>query len=377
VSIGKPLITQAHDAIIRITSTAICGSDLHLYREQLPGMKSGDILGHEFMGIVEDIGSEVKNIKPGDRVVVAFDIACGSCWYCKNQMFSACETTNDSKKQELQYGHNTAGIFGYSHLTGGFQGGQAEFARVPFADTNTLKLPSSLDDNHLLFLSDVMPTAWHANELGKVSAGDNIAIWGCGPVGLMAIALAKLRGANTIIAIDNVPERLHIASSKLGAIAINFDKENVENKIKELLPYGPDVCIDAAGFEYSSSYRHKIQRALKLEHDSMDIINQCIRCVRKYGRISVVGVYVAQGNMFEVGAFMEKGLSMAAGQTPVQKYWKELLGFIESGKIDPTFIISHILPLEQAPKGYQLFSEKLDNCTKVVLRTKNYSSQQQ
>jgi len=374
VTIGKPLITQPADAIIKVTSTSICGSDLHLYRGLVDGLKSGDILGHEFMGIVEDIGPEVKNIKKGDRVVIAFDIACGGCNFCKQQMFSACEITNDSMKQKEQYGQKTGGIFGYSHLTGGFQGGQAEYVRVPYADTNALVVPSHLKDDQVLLLSDVPPTAWHANELGKVGDGDNVAVWGCGPVGLMAIAWAKLRGANTVIAIDNVEYRLSLASSKFGAIPINCDKVDVVTKIQELLPGGCDVCIDAAGFEYSSSFTHKIQRFLHLEHDSMDIINQCIKAARKYGRVSVVGVYVAQGNMFEIGDFMEKGLTMAGGQTPVQKYWKELLGYVEAGKIDPTFIITHHMWLEEIAKGYRIFSEKEDNCVKVVLRTKAFGA---
>eukprot|EP01087_Luapelamoeba_hula_P005238 TRINITY_DN15312_c0_g1_i1.p1 TRINITY_DN15312_c0_g1~~TRINITY_DN15312_c0_g1_i1.p1 ORF type:complete len:430 (-),score=78.90 TRINITY_DN15312_c0_g1_i1:255-1361(-) len=336
-------------------------------------MKKGDILGHEFMGYIEDVGSAVQKFKIGDRVVIAFDIADGSCWYCKHEYYSSCDCTNPSELQEKQYGHRTAGMFGYSHLTGGYDGGQAEYVRVPYADTNCLKLPSAdkFSDEQLLMLSDVIPTGWNACEMGKVGKGDIVAVWGCGPVGLMAQALCKLRGAKEVFAIDNIKYRLD-AARKIGCVPINYDDEDTVERLKELCPLGVDVSIDAVGFEYSKSLHHKLQRALKLETDALDVINECVKATRKRGRISIVGAYMAFGNQFPIGPFMEKGLTMEGSQSSVQKFWEELLGYIERGEFDPTFVLTHRLPLSEAAKGYELFSTRDEDCIKVILHTPAY-----
>jgi len=364
----RPMITEIGDAIIRITSTTICGSDLHLYHHEFSGMEKGDVLGHEFMGIIEDIGTGVKNFKVGDRVVVSAIIADGTCSYCKMGLFSNCDGTNPSKEMEQMYGHRTAGIFGYSHLTGGYDGGQAEYARVPIADVNLLKVPNSLSDEQVLLLSDVVCTGWHANELGKVSAGQVVAVWGCGPVGLMTIAWAKWRGAKRIIAIDAVPNRLKLARALFGAETINFGEREVVKAIQEMVPGGPDVCIDAVGFRFPKSISHWLQRTLKLETDVPTVLTEMITTVRKGGIISVVGDYYAYTNQFPIGAFMEKGLTMSSGQVHVQKYWKELLGYIEKGEFDPTFMITHRLPLDQAEEAYRMFDKKEDGAIKIILK---------
>lgn len=373
--VQRPMITEPGDAIVRITTTAICGSDLHLYHSEFQGLEKGDILGHEFMGIVEDVGSDVKNLNKGDRVVVSFCIACGECEYCKRQEFSVCDRTNPSKTMEKLYGHRTAGIFGYSKLLGGYEGGQAEYARVPLADNNCLKVPSHLKDEQVLFLSDIACTAWHANVLANVQQGDNVAIWGAGPVGLLAAMWAKqVRGANRVILIDNVPHRLELARENLGVETINFNEKDVVNTIHEIMPGGPDCALECAGFRYSKGWLHKIERAVGLETDTPEILNEIITCVRKNGRIGVVGDYYSYTNHFNIGAFMEKSLHMSAGQCFVQKYWNELLRYIEEGKCDPTFVISHTLPLEQAAEGYRIFDEEKNTCVKVILKPSTTSS---
>jgi len=363
----RPVVTDPSDAVIRITTTTICGSDLHLYHHEFSGMESGDVIGHECMGIVESVGSEVSSLKKGDRVVVCFDIACGKCFYCKKQLFSCCETTNPNPEMESLYGHKTSGMFGYSHLTGGYEGAQAEFIRVPFAEMNCLKVPNSLPDEKVFMLSDVICTGFHATELGQVSEGQTVAVWGCGPVGLMAIKWAFYRGAKRVIAIDGLDYRLNVAKS-VGADVINFTEKNVLKTIKELCPIGPDVCIDAVGFRFPKSLLHKLERGLKLETDTPEVLTECITACRKGGRISIVGDYYAYANHFPIGAFMEKGLSSAAGQTPCQKYWKNLLSIIEKGEFDPTFIITHVLPFEKAAEAYAMFDEKKDNVIKVMLK---------
>jgi threonine dehydrogenase-like Zn-dependent dehydrogenase len=364
----RPMITDHQDAIIRITSTTVCGSDLHLYHNEVPGMERGDVMGHEFMGFVEAIGPEVKNLKIGDRVVVGFPIACGKCWYCKNGHFTCCDCTNPSKEMEKLYGHRISGMFGYSHLTGGYDGGQAEYARVPYADVNCLHVPSEVPDEKLLFLSDVVCTGWHATECGKVSPGQTVVVWGCGPVGLMALMWAKFKGANRIIGIDAVPFRLEMAREKLGAEVINFAERDVLQALKEMVPGGPDVCIDAVGFRFPKSLLHKMQRALKLETDAPSVLEEMIMACRKAGYIGIVGDYFAYTNQYPIGAFMEKGLNMSGGQAPVQRYWKQLLGYIESGKVDPSFIITHRMPLEEAREAYKIFDTKEDNAIKILLK---------
>jgi threonine dehydrogenase-like Zn-dependent dehydrogenase len=373
-TVARPTLTEKNDALLRITSTAICGSDLHMYTGFMPGMEKGDIIGHEFMGIVEEVGSGVTDIKKGDRVVAAFDFACGSCFFCKKGVHSSCSETNpkDNTTQEQLYGDRTGGLAGYSHVTGGYAGGQAEYARVPNADVNLLKIPadSSLPDDKVLFLSDIFATAWHAVVLGEVADGDKVAIWGAGPVGILAARLAQLKGASQVILIDREAYRLKFAGEKVPGIqTVNFSEEkDVVAKLKAMTQYGPDVAIEAVGCHYTKSLLHKVETAVGLETDSGDVINEMIRAVRKGGRISVVGVYVNTINHFQFGPLFEKGLSLKAGQTPCQKYWPELLKIVTSGKVDPSMVITHRLPLSEAANGYKIFNDKEEGCVKVVLK---------
>jgi threonine dehydrogenase-like Zn-dependent dehydrogenase len=369
--VGIPLVTDPDDAILKVTSTCICGSDLHMYEGVMPGMKSGDITGHEFMGIIEDVGSNVKSLKKGDRVVAAFDIGCGKCFFCKHGDFSGCDRTNPSKDQEMLYGHHTSGMFGYSHLTGGWPGGQAEFARVPCAETNLLKLPQDLNEDDAVLLSDILPTAWHANELAKVEEGNTVAIWGAGPVGILAAQCAFARGASRVVIIDEQPYRLEFAKSKIPKLeTINFQEKKVVDTLHEMFPesVGPDCCIEAVGFHYTKTWLHWIETALKLETDPSEMLNEIIYSCRKGGRIGVVGVYAGFTNHFNIGAFMEKGQTMGAGQTPVQKYWHQLLEMVQSGKLKPSVVVTHHLPLDEGPRGYKMFNAKEENCIKVILK---------
>jgi threonine dehydrogenase-like Zn-dependent dehydrogenase len=287
----RPLITDPRDVLLKVTATTVCGSDLHLYTGAMLDMHDGDILGHEFMGIIEEVGSEVKTLHKGQRVVVAFDIACGTCSYCKREEYTACDTTNPSKLMETLYGHRTAALYGYSHLTGGVPGGQAEFVRVPFADVNCLPIPAGVPDEKALYLSDVVPTAYHATELGDVKEGSVVAIWGLGPIGLMAARWCQIKKAARIIGIDCVPERLRLAHNYLKIETINFKEQDVCKTLAELVPGGPDVAIEAAGFEYATTLKHKVEMALNLETDTADILTECITSVRKFGTISIIGVY--------------------------------------------------------------------------------------
>jgi len=371
----KPMITEPKDAIIRVTATTICGSDLHLYHNEFAGLQKGDVLGHEFVGIVETVGAGVTNIKKGDKVVVSAIIADGTCSYCLKECYSCCDTTNPSKEMEELYGHRTAGLFGYSHLTGGYDGGQAEYVRVPYADVNCLKVNPALPDKKILPISDILCTAWHANELAQVKEGDVVAVWGCGPVGLLTLMWAKYRKAKRIIAIDGIPARLKLAQTKFGAEIIDITKQDVIKTMKDLVPGGPDVCIDAAGFRFPKSILHRFQRAVKLETDAPEILTECIKCVRKAGKISVIGDYYAYTNNFPIGAFMEKGLTMAGGQVFVQKYWKHLLSIVEKGEVDPSWIFSHVMPLEKAAEAYKMFDLKEDSCIKVMLMPSTGTSQ--
>ncbi|KAJ3040706.1 hypothetical protein HDV00_010599 [Rhizophlyctis rosea] len=365
-----PKVTDPGDVILKVTATAICGSDLHMYLNYTPGLRRGDVVGHEFMGIVEDAGSGVKNIRKGDRVVTAFDIGCTSCQFCsKHKLFSSCDNTNDSVKQEALYGHKTAGMFGYTHLTGGWDGGQAQYVRVPFADTNTLKLPDSLPDKKALFLSDILPTGWHAAEMGEVGEGQTVAIWGCGPVGMLAAASSHYKKAGRIILIDQEQYRLDYAKKHLPYVeTINIRDRSALEQLREMVPHGPDVAIEAVGFHYARSPMHRAQMLVGIETDPSEILNEMIMAVRKGGLISIVGVYVGLTNGFNIGAFMEKGLRMAGGQTPVQRYWPTLLPLVESGELDPSFVVTHEVPLEKGPEMYKIFNDKMDNCVKVMLR---------
>jgi threonine dehydrogenase-like Zn-dependent dehydrogenase len=365
-----PMITDPCDAIIKVTSSAICGSDLHLYVNAMPGMTKHDVLGHEFMGIVEDVGPEVTKVKKGDKVVACFDLGCGHCFYCKRGLWSSCSVTNPSKEQEAMYGNTTAGFHGYSAMTGAYEGGQAQYARVIFADVNLLKIPQDAVDEKYLFLSDILPTAWHATELGEVGENDTVAIWGAGPVGILAAHCATARGAKRIIMIDNQKYRLDFAKSKIPRLElINFAEKKVLETLKEMTGgHGPDVAIEAVGFHYCKSWTHAIEMTLMMETDPSEMLNEMIVSVRKGGRISIVGVYAGFTNHFNIGAFMEKQLTMRGGQTPVQKYWHDLKTLIEKGVLDPTMVLTHTLPIEEGPEGYKIFNDKTDGCVKVVLK---------
>lgn len=367
----RPMLTDPEDVILKVTSTAICGSDLHLYEGYMLGMQKGDIMGHEFMGVVEDVGPNVKNVKKGDRVVVSFDIGCGRCSYCKGTMYSSCATTNPSADMEAMYGHRSGGFFGYSHMTGGWQGGQAEYVRVPMADVNTIKVPDNLPDEKVLFLSDILPTAWHGCEMGEVGPTSNVAIWGAGPVGILAAMCAFNRGAKRVVLIDNLQYRLDWAQNAVkGVEVINYkETRHVDKHLREMFPefQGPDVCIECVGFHYAKTLLHTVEQKLMMENDPADILNEMIRSVRKGGCISIIGAYAGYTNHFNIGAFMEKCCTMRGGQCPVQRYWHDLLKKIESGEMDPTKVITHVLPLDQARHAYEIFNNKKDNCIKTVL----------
>ena len=374
-TVPDPKLEMPTDVIVKVTSTAICGSDLHLLDGYMPTMESGDILGHEFMGEVVDVGSEVKNLKVGDRVVVPFNMACGKCFFCEKQLFSLCDVSNrnaDIAKKAM--GYSPSGLFGYSHMLGGYSGGQAEFVRVPFADVGPIKIPSHLSDEQVLFLSDIFPTGYMAAENAQIEKGDTVAIWGCGPVGQFAIQSAWMMGAGRVIAIDDVPERLEMAATKGRAETINFRDEGDE-VYERLLDMtngrGPDRCIEAVGCE---AHGHTIDAAIdtvkKVLHigtDKPHALRQAIRCCRKGGTLSVPGVYVGMLDKIPFGALMNKGLTIKTGQTHTHRYLAPLLGKIEDGTIDPTFVITHRKKLEDAPEMYKTFRDKQDGCIKVVM----------
>ncbi len=373
-SVPDPKIQDARDAIIRITTTAICGSDLHLFDGFMPTMKQGDILGHEPMGEVVEVGSAVTNLQRGDRVVVPFTISCGSCFFCKKTLFSLCDTSNPNAEiARKMMGHSPAGLFGFSHMLGGFPGGQAEYLRVPFADVGPIKIPSELPDEKVIFLSDIFPTGYMAAENAQIEPGDTVAVWGCGPVAQFAIRSAWMLGAGRVIAIDRVAERLTMAE-KGKAETINFDKEDVYDRLMEMTKgRGPDSCIDAVGAEAHAggsvdAMLDAAKTALHLGTDRPHVLREAIRCCRKGGTLSVPGAYVGVVDKLPFGAAMNKGLTMKMGQTHVQRYLPLLLGKIESGEIDPSFVITHRLKLNDAPKAYETFRDKKDGCIKVVLQ---------
>lgn len=373
-TVPDPEIVNPRDAIIEITSTAICGSDLHLYDGVIPGMLPGDILGHEFMGRVVETGPK-STLKKDQRVVVPFTISCGQCFHCKKQQFSACDNSNPAEKQDLTeplYGHPLSALFGYSHLTGGYPGGQAQYARVPYSDVGPIVIPDGLDDDQVLFLSDILPTGWMGAENADIEEGDTVAVWGCGPVGLFAVQSALIMGAGKVIAIDEHPGRLALAK-KLGAEIIDFKQTNVLDALMEMSGgYGPDAVIDAVGMEAHGmapdTIGDNIKQTIGIGADSGHALREAIMAVRKGGRVSMPGVYGGFLDKFPLGAFMEKGLQMKTGQTHVQRYLKDLLHRIGEGEIDTTFLISHRLPLEEAPRGYENFKTNQDEWTKVVLK---------
>ncbi|HTL34613.1 MAG TPA: zinc-dependent alcohol dehydrogenase [Kofleriaceae bacterium] len=373
--VPDPKILNARDAILRVTSTAICGSDLHLYNGFVPTMQKGDIMGHEFMGEVVEVGSGVSNIKVGDRVVVPFTIACGVCATCKSGKTSLCENSNPNAFiQEALMGHAGSGAFGYAHMTGGFAGGQAEYVRVPFADFGALKVPDSLIDEQVLFLSDIFPTGYMGAEMADIKPGSVIAVFGCGPVGQFAIASAKLLGAEKIIAIDRFPYRLKMAIEKAGAThAINYEDEPVQEMIKELTGgRGADGVIDAVGMEaHGHGLQFAYDRAKQISKIAMDrpiALRESIMACANGGTVSVIGVYAGFIDKFPMGSFMNRGLTMRSGQCHVHRYMRPLLDHIMAGRIDPTFVISHPMILDDAPQGYDIFLHKEDSCMKCVLK---------
>jgi len=373
--VPDPKILNDRDAIVRVTSTAICGSDLHLFNGFMPTMERGDILGHEFMGEVVEVGKKVKKIKVGDRVVVPFPIACGQCWSCQHDMWSLCENSNPNAWiAEKMLGHSPAGVFGYSHMLGGFAGGQAEYARVPFADVGPLKVPEDLSDEKVLFLSDIFPTGYMGAEMCGIEPGDTIAVWGCGPVGQFAIASARLLGAECVIAIDRFPYRLKRAREGAAAdVTINYEETNVLEALKELTGgRGPDACIDAVGLEGHApglpGLYDKAKQSMRLESDRIPSLRQAILACRNGGTISIVGVYSGFDDKFPLGAVMNRSLTIRTGQCHVHRYMKPLLEHIQNGNIDPSFVISHKMSLEDAPVGYDIFNRKEDDCLKVVLQ---------
>ena len=371
--VPDPRILSDSDAIVRVTKTAICGSDLHLYNGFVPGMERGDILGHEFMGEVVEVGRAVRKLRPGDRVVVPFPIACGACTACKSELYSLCENSNPNAwMAEKLWGYSPAGLFGYSHILGGFAGGQAEYARVPFADVGPIKVPESLSDEQVLFLSDILPTAYMSAEMCNIQPGDVVAVWGCGPVGQLAIVSAYVLGAERVIAIDRFPYRLRMARERAGAETIDYEVENVLETLKEMTGgRGPDACIDAVGMEAhgpTAMYAYdRAKQALKLETDRPLALREAILACKNGGTVSVVGVYGGFIDKFPMGAVVNRSLTIRSGQTHVQRYMRPLLERIERGELDPSFIITHRLPLQAAAEGFTTFLNKEDDCMKVVL----------
>lgn len=374
--VTDPEIEHPRDAIIKVTSCAICGSDLHLFHNFIPAMMPGDIMGHEMMGEVVEVGSGVNgSLKKGDRIVVPFTITCGECDQCRRGNWSVCERTNRSKKTATKvFGHSTAGLFGYTHLTGGYPGGQAEYLRVPFADSTHVKVPDSLSDEQVLFLGDILPTGWQAAVQCDIEPTDTVAVWGCGPVGQMAIRSAVLLGASQVVAIDRIPERLGMAEAG-GAIPLNFETESVTERLNELTENkGPDKCIDATGLEahvtlaQPDTVYDRTKQMMMLESDRAHVLREMIYVCRPAGTISIPGVYSGFVDKMPMGIAMNKGLTFRMGQTHVKRWTDDLLRRIEEGEIDPSFVITHTVSLKEAPEMYKVFRDKRDSCIKVVVK---------
>jgi threonine dehydrogenase-like Zn-dependent dehydrogenase len=374
-SVPDPALVNPHDAIVRVTLSAICGSDLHLYNGFIPAMKAGDVLGHEFMGEIISVGKACEKVKVGDRVVVMCAISCGRCWFCKKELYSVCDNTNPSGSQialELAYGHAGAALFGYSHLYGGYAGGQAEYVRVPFADVGCLKAPAELSDEQALFLGDIFPTGFMAAENCNIERGDTIAVFGCGPVGQFAIRSALMLGAERVIAIDSVPERLAMAS-EAGAVVLDENHGDVMRRLDDLTGgRGPDACIDAVGLEAHGKgivgAYDKMKQAMRLETDRPIALRHAIVACRKGGTVSIPGVYGGFVDKFPIGAAFGKGLTFKMGQTQFHKYAPLLLPRIQAREIDPSFVITHRVSLEDVPRAYKMFNDKADGCIKVVAK---------
>ncbi|GAB7025510.1 zinc-dependent alcohol dehydrogenase [Geotalea toluenoxydans] len=378
-TVPDPQILNPRDAIVKVTLSGICGSDLHLYNGKVPTMKEGDILGHEFMGEVVEVGSAITSISRGDRVIVPFPIACGDCWYCQEGLWALCDNSNpNSWMLEKLYGDTGAGIFGYSHLYGGYAGGQAEYVRVPFADTGLEKVPAELGDEKVLFLTDILPTGYQAAENCNIRKGDTVAVWGCGPVGLLAMKCAWHLGAGKVFAIDRFPERLEMARINCKAETLNYEETDITEALHNMTGgRGPDSCIDAVGMEaqgtgFEAAY-DTVKQTLHLENDRPIALRQLIKACRKGGTISVPGVYSGFVDKMPMGAIFAKGLTLRAGQTHVQKYLRPLMRLIETGEIDSSFLITHRMSLNDAPMGYELFDRKQDGCVKIVLRPQGTS----
>jgi threonine dehydrogenase-like Zn-dependent dehydrogenase len=373
--VPDPKLLNPRDAIVRVTSTAICGSDLHLYNGFIPTMKRGDVLGHEFMGEVVEVGGAVKNIVVGDRVVVPFPIACGNCLQCEREMYSLCENSNPNAWiAEKIWGYSPCGIYGYSHMLGGYAGGQAEYVRVPFADVGPIKVPDHLDDEKVLFLSDIFPTGYMAAEACGIQPGDIVAVWGCGPVGQFAIASAYLLGAERVIAIDRFPYRLRMARERAHAETINYEEADVRETLKDMTGgRGPDHCIDAVGMEGHApgvwGAYDKVKTSLMMETDRPIALRQAILACRSGGTISVAGVYGGFIDKFPIGAIVNRSLTIKSGQTHVHRYLRPLLDRIERGEIDPSFVVTHRMRLDDAAAGFTIFNNKQHDCMKVVLKT--------
>ena len=374
-TVPDPTILDPRDAIIKLTTTAICGSDLHLYDGYIPTMERGDILGHENMGEVVEVGNEVKKLKKGDRVVVPFTISCGQCFFCQKELWSLCDNSNpNAAMAEKLYGYSPSGLFGYSHMLGGYPGGQAEYLRVPFADVGPLKIPDGMPDEKVVFLSDIFPTGYMAAENCNIEKGDTVAVWGCGPVGQFAIKSAYMLGAERVIAIDRVPERLQMAQEHGKAEVLDFSDEYVFDKLKEMTGgRGPDSCIDAVGMEAHSAgsidaMYDAAKAAMFLATDRPHALRQAIHACRKGGTVSVPGVYGGFLDKIPFGAVVNKALTIKSGQTHMHKYMRPLLQRIQNGEIDPSFVITHRLRLEEAPHGYEIFKHKQDHCIKIVLK---------
>lgn len=371
--VPDPKILNPRDAIVKITATAICGSDLHIYGGFIPTMERGDIVGHEFMGEVVEVGSGVNNLNVGDRVVVPFDISCGDCFFCKRKLFSLCENSNPNAWiAEKLFGHSPAGIFGYSHMVGGYAGGQAEYARVPYADVGPIKIPVGLTDEQVLFLSDIFPTGYMAAENCDIQPGDTIAVWGCGPVGQFAIKSAFLLGAERVIGIDRVPERLRMARDQGGAETLNYEDVDVFDSLIDMTGgLGPDACIDAVGLEAHAAgivgVYDRVKQAAMMETGRPHALRDAMLACRKGGTVSVPGVYGGFVDKLPLGAVMNKALTIKSGQTHVQRYMGPLLERIEKHEIDPSFVITHRVRLEDAPEAYETFRNKEDECIKVVM----------
>ncbi|HEV7786853.1 MAG TPA: zinc-dependent alcohol dehydrogenase [Thermoanaerobaculia bacterium] len=374
-TVPDPQILNPRDAVVRVTSTAICGSDLHLYDGYIPTMKKGDILGHEFMGEVVEVGRECKALKAGDRVVVPFTISCGRCFFCKNEMFSLCDNSNPNAWiAEKAYGHSGSALFGYSHMMGGYAGGQAEYARVPFADVGPLKIENGIEDEKVLFLSDIFPTGFMAAENCNIQPGDTVAIWGCGPVGQFAIQSAWMLGAERVIAIDRFPERLLLARTWGRAETLDYEEvDSVVDVLRDMTGgRGPDSCIDAVGMEAHGTTLDarydKAKQAVRLGTDRPHALREAIQACRKAGTVSIPGVYGGFLDKVPFGAAFGKGLTLKMGQTHVMRYMKPLLEHIQNGEIDPSRLITHRLCLDDAAWGYQTFRDKEDDCIKIVLK---------